>query len=154
MKQTLIFTALPYKRIEEDGSDVLKLSATVSIRLDPGSPSTLQSFEDILTWTNHIKSANYKIRFGNQDIDAVLDTEKIDDQLWNQLMHKKIKVKGYEKEDLTEHRLMSYPSRHIKDFVLNNYQRFAISNPTRAINIDEFRDTSGLGSISRYKTFG
>jgi hypothetical protein len=151
MKQTLIFTALPHKRIVEDGSDKLKISATVSIRLDPGSPTTLADFEDILSWTQHIKAAQYKIRFGNLDLDAILDTDKIDDQLWSQLMHDKIKVKGYEKEDLTEHRLMSYPSRHIKDFILNNYQRFAISNPTKAISIDEFRDTTGLGSISRYR---
>jgi hypothetical protein len=62
MKQTLIFTALPHKRIVEDGSDKLKISATVSIRLDPGSPTTLADFEDILSWTQHIKAAQYKIR--------------------------------------------------------------------------------------------
>ncbi len=151
MKQTLIFTALPHERIDEDGTDVLKLSVTVSIRLDPGSPSTLAEFEDILSWTNQIKSATYKIRFGNQDVDANLNTDNIDDELWSQLMHEKIKVKGYEKEDLTEHRLMSYPTRHINDFVLNNYQRFAISNPTRPVSIEAFRDTSGLAAISRYK---
>ncbi len=151
MKQTLIFTVLPHQRTVEDGLDKLKLSATVSIRLDPGSPSTLAEFEDILSWTQHIKAAQYKIRFGNLDLEAILDTDQIDDQLWNQLMHDKIKVKGYEKEDLTEHRLMSYPSRHINDFILNNYQRFAVSNPTKPISIDEFRDTTGLGSISRYR---
>lgn len=151
MKQTLIFTALPHRRLTEAGSDVLKISATVSIRLDPGSPSTLAEFEDILSWTQHIKSATYRVRFGNQDLDAILDPDKIDDQLWSQLMHDKIKVKGFEQENLTEHRLMSYPSRHIRDFVLNNYQRFAISNPTKPVGMQEFRDQTGLGAISRYQ---
>ena len=151
MKQTLIFTALPHSRIDENGTDLLKLSTTVSIRLDAGNPSTLQEFGDILQWTAHIKSAQYMIRFGNLDVEAKLDTDKIDDQLWNQLMNDKIKVKGYEKEDLTGHRLMSYPSRHIRDFVLNNYQKFAITNPTKHIPIEEFRDAAGLGAISRYR---
>jgi hypothetical protein len=152
MKQTIIFTALPHRRIDDNGTDSLKLSVTVSIRLDPGgSNSTLSHFDDMLQWTEQIKSAQYKIRFGNQDIEAKLNTDQIDTLLWNQLMHEKIKVKGYEKEDLTGHRLMSYPSRHIRDFVLNNYQKFAISNPTKPIPIEQFRDTAGLGAISRYR---
>lgn len=151
MKQTLIFTALPHQRINQDGKDVLKISATVSIRLDPGSPSTLASFEDILGWTTIIKSAQFKIRFGSHDLEALLDTSKIDDMLWSQLMHEKIRVIGFEQEDLTQHRLVSYPAKHIRDFILGNYQKFAISHPTKPIPIEAFRDTGGLGAISRYR---
>ncbi len=65
-------------------------------------------------------------------------------------MHDKIKVESFKEQDLTQHRLISYPTRHVTDFVLNNYQKYGISNPTKNLDIKEFRNTSGLGSISRY----
>ena len=151
MKQTLIFTALPYQRDKSNDNVRLRLTVHVSIRLDPGNPSTLSEFDDIRNWTEHIKGAQYKIRFGGQDVDAQLAVEQIDDQLWNQLMHEGIKVKGYEEEDLTKHRLMSYPSRHISDFVLKNYRKYALATPTRPIPTADFLDTNNLGAISRYR---
>ena len=151
MKQTLIYTALPHTRTQEDGADTLKLSVTVSIRLEPNSPTTLQAFEDMLEWTTKVKSAQYKIRFNNNEVDAQLLDSKIDDELWQQLMHDKIKVKAFETEDLTKHRVMSYPAKHVSDFVLQNYQRIAINNPTGAVPQEEFLDTANLGAISRYR---
>ncbi|NJN27933.1 MAG: hypothetical protein HC819_19145 [Cyclobacteriaceae bacterium] len=151
MKQTLIFTALPYRYITANDVESLTLSVVVSMRLDPGSPSTLQQFPDIKSWISNVKNAGFSVRMGNMNIEAKLKDAPIDDALWSQLMHDKIKVQAFEQEDLSHHRLVSYPARHVNDFILNNYQKFAIANPKNYIPTSAFLDEEGLASISRYK---
>ncbi|MDN5200376.1 hypothetical protein QQ008_03365 [Fulvivirgaceae bacterium BMA10] len=153
MKQTLIFTALPHQKVEEGGQTFLRVSVAISIRLEPdNNNATLFDFQEMLIWPEKILQGQYFFRFKNGlDIEAQLLSNKIDASLWHALMHDKIKVKGFDNPDFTKYRIHSYPVSHVNDFVLTNYQKFAISNPTKLLDTAEFIDENGLASISRYR---
>ena len=154
MKKTLIFTALPHRVSEQDGKKMLMLSVVATIRLHTPGTSKLSKAKDVRVWPQHIMNASWTIRFNNVEIPATLQQEKIDAALWDKLMHDDIRVKGFETEDLTQYRLVSYPVRHVHDFVVDNYKKFAVTHPSNALEIGQFLDTNGLAAISRYRPLG
>ena len=151
MSQELIFTTLPNRRIQLEGKDFLKLSVFCSIRLTPSQNSTLKSFPDVLSWPEIIAGTEYKFKFGNSEIDAQLLTDQLDPNLFGNIFYDSIKVKSFQQDNFSDKNIHSVPLIHIKDFVLNNYQKLAIESPTKLVTADKFVDTNVFGSINRIK---
>lgn len=149
MKQSIIFTCLPH-RIDEESN--LHFSVHVSLRLENASSTTLASFPDMENWVNKIKQADFTIRLGNgKEYPVKLDETKLEEELWLKLLHKDIRVDGFQQEDLSLSRIHSYPIKHVQSFVLDTYKKLGIQNPDRLIDPDILRDPKGLGQISKFK---
>jgi len=149
MKQSIIFTCLPH-RIDEQNN--LRFSVQVSLRLENATSTTLDSFPDMENWVQKIKASEYMIRLSNGDEFPVkLDESKLDEELWLKLLHKDIRVDGFQQEDLTVTRIHSYPIKHIQSFVLDTYKKFGVESPDRLLEPSVLRDPKGLGQISRFK---
>ncbi len=151
MSQSIIFTCLPqYKKQEE--SNKLFISVLASIRLSPNNATTLNQYPDMLAWAQKVKAGNYSFRFNNQQLEATLNVEQIDESLWSQLMHKDIKVRAFEGDNLTNRRLHSYPVHHVHSYLMQQYRKIALENPDRLIPVTKLLDpASGFSAISRYR---
>lgn len=149
MSQELIFTALPNQRTNVDGKDYLKMSVFCSVRLTTAQDTTLKSFQDILNLPEIFVSASYKFKFGSLELPAQLVSDAIDPQLYDNIFHEGIRVKSFKQENLDDKNIHSVPMLHIKDFLLNNYQKLAIDSPTKLVTADKFIDPQHFGSINR-----
>ena len=149
MKQSIIFTCLPH-RIDQENN--LRFSVQVSLRLETASVKTLASFPDMENLPQKIMNSSFKIRLKNGDEHEVeLNSSNLDEDLWQKLMHKDIRVDGFEQEDLTPTRIHSYPLKHIQSFVLDTYKKLGTQSPDRLLEPSQLRDPKGLGQISRFK---
>ncbi len=152
MPQEIVFTALPFKRLEKEGKPYLKCSVHVSIKLNTSKDTTLSEFEDILEWPQKVLDSDFQFKLKNGDlIDAELESTLIDQALYTNLFHKDIKVDDFKEEDLTEKKINSFPIKHINDFVLKTYRQVSIESPKKLISPEFFLDENRVGSISRYK---
>jgi len=148
----IIFTTLPHQRTTIDGKEFLKLSVHVSVRLTPQKETTLNAFPDILGWPEKIVAGDYRFVLGNGTVlEPEHITEKIDPNLFGAIFHKDIKVKAFEQENLTNKLIHSVPTLHVKDFLMQNYRKVAVENPTRFVSPDVFIDPSKFGTINRVK---
>lgn len=149
MTQELIFTALPNQRTIINGKEFLKMSVFCSVRLKTTQNTTLKSFPDILNLPEIFVSANYKFKFGTLELPAQLISDVIDPTLFGNIFYDGIRVKSFEQEQLNDKNIHSVPMLHIKDFLLNNYQKLAIDSPTKLISADKFIDPQHFGTINR-----
>jgi len=79
MSQDLIFTTLPAGKTESDGKKYLKVSVFVSVQLKSSKETTLNSFPDLVTWSEKILTGEYSFRLSNgTEADAELLKENID----------------------------------------------------------------------------
>ena len=102
MPQEIIFTTLPHRRETIEGSDVLKVSVFVSVKLSTPSDTTLAQFEDILNWPQKVLDADFKFRLNDGTVlDAVLQEKLIDPELFKNIFHPGIKVDDFKEEDLS-----------------------------------------------------
>ena len=152
MSQEIIFTVLPHKRDEIEGEKFLKLSAFVSIKLTTPNDTTLKKFNNILNWPAIIKEAGFKFKLKNGTVlDAELNSDQIDAELFGNLFHEDIRVDDFKDEDLSSKRIFSVPVKHINNFILDNYKASAIDNPKQLLSAEKFIDEKRYGTISRYK---
>lgn len=149
MKQKIIFTCLPH-RIDEQQK--LRFSVQVSLRLENASSTNLSSFPDMENWPAKLKASAFKLRLQNgNEYDIDLNLDLLDEELWQKLMHKDIRVDGFEQEDLTATRIHSYPLKHVQSFVIDTYKKLGIQNPDRLIDAKDLIDPKTLGQISKFK---
>lgn len=149
MKQSIIFTCLP-NRIDEENK--LHFSVHVSLRLENATSTTMASFPDMANWVKKIKNAEFSIQLGNGKEYAVdLNKSKLNEDLWLKLLHKNIRVDGFQQEDLSVSRIHSYPIKHVQSFLLDTYKKLGIQNPDHLIDPAVLRDPNGLGQISKFK---
>lgn len=152
MSQEIIFTTLPHRRTSVDGQSILNLSVSVSIRLTPPGESRLSEFPDILSWPEKILNGQFSFRLGNgAEIPAELITEKIDPQLFGSILHEEIRIRAFRQENLSSRLIHSVPLKHVSEFILNNYRKAAVEQPTRMISADKFIDPAGFGLINRVR---
>jgi hypothetical protein len=152
MSQELIFTTLPNQRIETEGKQFLQLSVYVSVRLTSTKDTTLNAFEDILKWPEKILSSKYQFGFqSGKVIDGELLQQKVDPELFKNVFHKDIRVKGFLQEDLSAKRINSFPLLHINSFLVKNYLQSAIENPREKLSADLFIDENRFGAISQFR---
>jgi len=149
MKQKIIFTCLPHRI---DKQEKLRFSVQVSLRLENASSSTLASFPDMENWPAKLKNSSFKLRLKNgNEYDIDLNSGILNEDLWDKLMHKDIRVDGFQQEDLTSSRIHSYPIKHVQSFVLDTYKRLGVQNPDRLIEPKDLSDPKSLGQISKFK---
>lgn len=152
MSQEIIFTTLPNQRIEVAGKNMLQLSVFASVRLTSAVDTTLNSFEDILNWPEKILNSTYRFRLQSGNIiDAELQKQKIDSELFKSILHKDIRVKGFLQEDFSLKRINSFPLMHINDFLVKNYLKTAIESPKEKLTSDKFIDEDSFGVISQFR---
>ncbi|NOU58645.1 hypothetical protein [Marinifilum caeruleilacunae] len=149
MKQKIIFTCLPHRI---DAQNKLRFSVQVSLRLENAVSTTLSSFPDMENWPGKLKNASFKLRLKNgTEYDINLNSDLLDNDLWMKLMHKDIRVDGFQQEDLSQTRIHSYPIKHVQSFVLETYKRLGTKNPDRLIDPKDLSDPKSLGQISKFK---
>ena len=152
MSQEIIFTTLPCQQTEIEGKKWLQLSVFVSIRLTPTKDTTLNSFADILGWPEKILGSKYQFRLQSGSVlDGELKQVKVDKELFMNVFHKDIRVKGFLQEDLSVRRINSFPLTHINDFLVTNYIKTAIDSPRNKLTADHFIDEDRFGIISQFK---
>ena len=152
MSQEIIFTTLPNQMVEAGGKKLLQLSVFVSIRLTSTKDTTLSSFDDVLNWPEKILSSKYQFRLqSGVVIDGDFLQQKVDKELFKNVFHKDIRVKGFMQEDLTLKRINSFPLTHINNFLVKNYLQTAIDSPKNKLTADVFIDEERLGLISQFK---
>ena len=152
MSQEIIFTTLPNKLTEADGKQWLQISVFVSIRLTSATDTTLNSFDDILKWPEKILNSKYQFKLQTGTVtEGELIKQKIDFELFKNVFHKDIRVKGFMQEDLSLKRINSFPMVHIHNFLVKNYMQTAIENPKEKLTADNFIDDERFGIISRLK---
>jgi hypothetical protein len=152
MSQEIIFTTLPNQLIEADGKQWLQLSVFVSIRLTSVKDTTLNSFDDILKWPEKILNSKWQFRLQSGTVtEGELNKQKIDFELFKNVFHKDIRVKGFMQEDLSLKRINSFPMVHIHNFLVKNFLQTAIENPKEKLTADNFIDEERFGAISRFK---
>ncbi len=152
MPQEIIFTTLPHQRLEVEGQPFLKLSVFVSVKLGTPVDTTLEQFEDILAYPQKILDGEFQFKLQNGTLlDATLQEGNIDPQLFQNIFHKDIRVDDFKQEDISAKRIYSFPIKHVKDFVIQNYKQVAVENPKRFVPVEKFVDENTFGAISRVK---
>lgn len=152
MPQEIIFTTLPHQRIEIDGESFLKLSVYATIKLTTSKDTTLAEFEDMLYFPQKILNGDFQFKLDTGTVlDARLVEENIDTELYENIFHSGIKVDDFKEEDLSGRNIISFPAKHINDFVLKSYRDIAVSSPTRMVTADKFADDTKFGAISQTK---
>ncbi|MCX8021030.1 MAG: hypothetical protein N2747_11115, partial [Chitinophagaceae bacterium] len=117
MKQKIIITALP------DGinnkNNACKVSVAVSLQVESSSKTNprLSDFPDYLNWPDVLKKAEWTVLADGVKISAKVVSAAIDSALWKNLFTPSIKVKPYTPEPLEELPILSFPVKHIVDFV-------------------------------------
>ncbi len=150
MSQEIIFTTMPYRRENNEGNDVLKVSVFVSVKLGTPSDTTLAQFEDILNWPQKVLDADFKFRLNDGTVlDAVLQENSIDPELYKNIFHPAIKVDDFKEEDLSGKRINSFPAAHIQNFLFQSFKKEAVINPKQKVAPEKFVDDNDLGVISR-----
>ncbi len=150
MPQEIIFTTLPHRRDTIEGSDVLRVSVFVSVKLSTPNDTTLAQFEDILAWPQKVLDADFKFRLNDGTVlNAVLQENLIDSELFTNIFHSGIKVDDFKEEDLSGKRINSFPAAHIQDFLFQSFKKEAIIDPRQKVTPEKFVDETNLGAISR-----
>ena len=150
MSQEIIFTTLPYRRENIEGNDVLEVSVFVSVKLSTPGDTTLAQFEDILNWPQKVLDADFKFRLNDGTVlDAVLQENLIDPELYTNIFHPAIKVDDFKEEDLSAKRIHSFPTAHIQNFLFQSFKKEAVVNPKQKVTPEKFVDDNDLGVISR-----
>ncbi|WP_289054528.1 hypothetical protein [Carboxylicivirga marina] len=147
----IILTTLPHKR--DLDKDLLNLSVFVSVKLNTSSDTTLESFPDILEWSEKVLNADFAFRLEDGTlIEAQLNKTNINTELYQRIFHPDIKVDDFkDDEPLIQKRFYSFPVKHVQDFILKTVKEEALVNPSRKLKPERFVDDTQMGAISQYK---
>lgn len=139
-KQTVLWTALPngIEKVDDaSGGVFLKLSVFVSPRLWTNeNPKTLGLFKDFIDWpANEI---SFSVQFNNdQPVPATRMGSAPRSDLWTALFKPSTPVKPYGFTGYHDRKIRSYPVSHIMSFIKEQYQKFAVEDPTEYPAINE-----------------
>ena len=118
MKQKIICTALPNGVINKGSSSTYKASLALSLQVEDVN-TTLQNVPDMLHWAEKIKTGKFIVYINGKATDAIVTSPEVDNQLWNNLFSPTVKVKSFVQEDYSQRPIVSYPVKHIVNFVKN-----------------------------------
>ena len=153
MKQTIIFTTLPAGRLNEGGNSFLRLSLHCSMRLSHTSATTMAAFPEIIQWAQKIKNVQgFKVQWNKTLLsDAVADTQVIQPQLWETLIHQGIKVSNFIVEDNTKAKIHAYPVKELNDTILKVYREFGIKTPVNLVKPHVMLQNQNLLKAGRFQ---
>jgi hypothetical protein len=137
-KQTINWTALPNGYSDDHRS--LRLSVLVSPRLETdGGDSVLNRFPDFVDWPATLAQSTFVITYGagapvkipgNDTVGPTRVDDRIslaDSDVWRALFPPDTVVQGFKWRDLTNHRVLSYPTTEIDKLVHDLYTDLAAS---------------------------
>jgi hypothetical protein len=159
-KQAILWTTLPNGVApvgETIAGPVLKLSVLVSPRLvTNGNWGTLSEFPDFIDWP--ATNFNFAVQFNNEPpIPANRVGPPPRSDLWTALFKPSSPVKSYEFKSYHNCKIHSYPVRHIISFLKEQYQKFAVEDPTeypsiKKLVLDDNNNLVSFGKIGFFNT--
>ncbi|MEN9547979.1 MAG: hypothetical protein RIR12_570 [Bacteroidota bacterium] len=122
MKQKIIITALPNgvaMGIAGRGAKILKASAAISLQVEETDKSNtrLSDVKDMLAFAELIKNAKFNVEINGAVVNAKVTSTAIDTKLWKDLFSPNVQVKAFVQEPLHLMPIVSYPVKHIVDFI-------------------------------------
>lgn len=149
MKQKIISTALPNGLVKKGLTGKWAISASISLQVEDAN-TTLENVPDMLGWAGIVKQAKFMVQLNGKPVEAKVVSKTVDDILWGNLFTKKVKVKSFVQEDLSQIPIASYPVKHIlkylKDVTEGTGKLFANDLP----NERHFTENPALTAISEY----
>lgn len=128
--QKIIFSVIP-NGFHSDGK--LRVSIVPSFRLTPGAANeqVLSAFPDVLDWPATIDAVFSGLNVGTPAGTFPLNRIPLNDpepEVWNRVFPGDLPVAGYTFNDLSRHKLRSYPVRTIVKFLHTHYGSLAEHN--------------------------
>lgn len=149
MKQKIIFTALPNGLVKRGVTNKWAISASISLQVEEAN-TTLENVPDMFGWAGIVKHSKFIVQLNGKPVEAKVVSKTADDVLWANLFTKKVKVKSFVQEDLSQIPIASYPVKHIlkylKDVTEGTGKFFANDLP----NEKHFTENPALTAISEY----
>ena len=121
MKQKIIITALPNGNgmsIRGRGT-ILKASAAISLQVEAvdKADTRLSDVADMLKWADLIKNAKFLVQVNGNTVEAKVTSAAVDTALWKNLFAPTVKVAAFVPEPLHNIPIVSYPVKHVLDFI-------------------------------------
>src|SRR5579872_5292713 len=150
MAQKIIVSTLPWK---DYSRNKWMLSASINIQLDANPGATLSAFPDVLHWMDRLRGAAFSVQWNGQRAQDITVTNSFwDPALYTDLFAPGIVVKPFQPLNVGNLHLKSYPTGHIRDFILNTYNEVGnlspAALPTAAFYVHDY---GKLADISRVK---
>jgi hypothetical protein len=129
-KQKIVWTAMPYGRVDEGNfAGRLRISVVVSPRLTPQAANEQQlgadGFADFHNWPKTIYQAKLGLNINGTTVPLEI-VSKADPGLWEQLFTKTTPVEGFVFTDMSLVNLRSYSIRNVLGFVRKHYGNLAV----------------------------
>ena len=146
----IVWTALPQGVVTKNGVRCLWATVFVSPRLYGASNGVLSSFPDFADWPSIVGQMSFGLNFGSsfQIPAAPLQSFAGDSALWKSLFQPGTYVKGYQFEDNTQRRIVSYPVRMVIDFLAAQYTSAAASSPSELPAASALLSGSAFGALT------
>ena len=126
-QQRILYTALPNGR----ASNILKLTAFVTIRLEHNSTTQLGAWPDVLEWADHARNLSFNAVFGNTvSAKAKRVSPDPDQTLWSAIFPSTTPVRPFEFADFSKRAFRSYPVKDVAAYLKDMYGLFAGESPT------------------------
>lgn len=130
-KQQLLWTVLPFGRVEDQGgARRYRVSVVVSPRLTPQAPAQrkLKAFAEMADWPASLAKLKLSLRIGsaNYPLQMISQTEP---ELWDKLLPPSTPVAGYKFTNMSKVNLRSFPVRNVLGFVRQHYANMALHSP-------------------------
>lgn len=149
MKQKIILTALPNGIAKNVNTSSVKASLAISLQVEDVN-TTLQNVPDMLNWAEKIKTGKFIVYVNGNPVQAKVISKDVDVTLWKNLFAPSVKVRSFVQEDLSNRPILSYPVKHIINFVKETVStmgnQFADDLPDSTF----YTDNDRLKSISDY----
>jgi len=116
MKQKIIVTALPNGINTRSRTGTLRVSAVFSLQVEDVN-TTLQNVPDMLNWAERIRTAKFMVQYNGALVEAKPVGTAPDPVLWKNIFTPTVKVRSFEQEELHKLPLLSYPVKHIVNFI-------------------------------------
>lgn len=145
MSIKLILTALP-NGINPDNKN-LRISIALSLQVPDALPgATLSQYPDLMKWAELVNKASFKIN----NIEAKKTSKKADETLWQNLFTGSIKLQSFVQPDNTKIPILSYPVKHIVDFIKNVSQATGKAHFNDMPEAGYYTNNPLFASISNY----
>ncbi len=116
MNQNIIFTVLPNGFSGKTKN--LRVSVAVSLQvLETASGTKLSAVPDMLNWPGLINKAKFVFQLNGAAVNAKKISTPADEQLWKDLFMPAINVDRFMIPDKTKIPILSYPVKHIADYI-------------------------------------
>jgi hypothetical protein len=163
-KQTILWTVLPFGRVEEGPMQGRRrVSIVVSPRLMPqaADEQVLKAFPEFLDWPATLAAAKFRLVLGPVSV-GLIPLNGGDSTLWGKLFDTQTPVAGFQFKDMSKVNLRSFAVRNVLGFLRKHYGRLAVQStanhptllPWRSAHPDLKGMLGALGTRTQTFSFG